>query len=438
MKKRRFLTLLFITAYAFIISSCSEDWSVDNDEFTEYIKLYLPKAESDQIVRLVMDEGMTTTFQESYAVFLGGPNDASKNITVSFIVDNQEVANYNEENHTNYQLLPDNLYDLSSNQVTVRSGERGSETITVSINPSLELPVGEYILPLSITSNDVDVNSSLSTIYFIVRVPEEEPEVPEEPGAPVKVLSLGANWGDIISAGPDDILYIRDADDVMWIYKPDAQGVYSLAATPFPGDPWGASGWFYYIKDNIELVVNDDGFAGMFRFDINPDTYFLTGKETVNPDDPWPNNFGYWYGDGWDNFNLIPLGEFIFFHNRENKDLLRAPMDAFLDPFPGTWHKPGWVEDENNIVESNFNYQQIVAIDHNLMGLEGNGALWVYPVSDEGELGEAKKIGSGWNKYTRIVALSGNVLLALDDNGDVFRYVIDIDEEYNLSGTVNL
>lgn len=437
MKKRRFLTLLFITAYAFIISSCSEDWSVDNDEFSEYIKLYLPKAESDQIVRLVMDEEMTSTYEESYAVFLGGPNDASKNIAVSFIVDNQKVANYNEENHTNYQLLPDNLYDLSSSQVTVLGGERGSEAITVSIIPSLELPIGEYILPISITSNDADVNTSLSTVYFIVRVPEEEPEVPEDPGAPVKALGLGTNWGNVISAGPDDILYIRDNDAVVWIYKPDAEGVYSLGATPFPGDPWHVSGWFYYIKDNIEMVVNDDDFGGMWRFDINPDTYFLTAKETVNTADPYPSNFGHFYGDGWNNINVISHGEFIFFHNRQNNDLMRAPMDPFLDPIPGTWHKAGWYEDEDNIIEPNFNYQQIVSIDNHLMGMEGNGRLWVFPVSDEGDLGEARQIGSGWNKYTRIVGLSNNAILALDNNGDVFRYVLDLDETYDLTGTSN-
>lgn len=437
MKKKSFINLLIITACAFIVSSCSEDWTVENDEFTEYIKLYLPKAESDQITTLIMDERMTSVYEESYSVFLGGPNDASKNITATFTIDNQEVSNFNEKNNTNYQLLPDYLYELSSNQVTILNGERGSESITVRIIPSLELQAGEYILPVSIISSDANVNTTLSTVYFIIRVPEDEPEVPDEPGSPDKVLSLGTNWGDIISVGPDDILYIRDTDNVMWVYKPDSEGVYSIAATPFPGDPWNASGWFYYIKDNIEFVVNDDGFYGMFRFDIDPETYFLTAKETVNPEDPWPNNFGFWYGDGWHKFNLIPLGEFIFFHNRENKDLMRVPMDQFLDPVPGTWHKPGWYEDENNIIESDFNYKQVVSFGDYLMGLRVDGTLWVYHVSAEGELDEPKQIGSGWDKYTHIVALSNNVLIAMDNNGDIFRYVIDLEEVYNIGGTEN-
>lgn len=437
MKKKKYLFLLFITAFAFIFSSCSEDWSVDNDEFLEYIKLYIPKAESDQIITLEMFEGMSNTYEDSYAVFLGGPNDATKNITVAFNVNNQEVTRFNESKNKNYLLLPNINYELSSNQVTILTGKRGSDAISIKINPSLELPVGEYILPISISSTDAPVNGSLSTIYFIVKVLELEPEEPEEPGSPIKVLGLGANWGNIISAGPDDILYIGDTNKIIWVYKPDSEGVYSLAATPFPGDPWGASGWFYYIKDNIEFVVNDDGFYGMFRFDIDPETYFLTAKETVNPADPWPNNFGFWYGDGWNKFNLIPHGEFIFFHNRENKDLMRVPMDPFLDPFPGTWHKPGWFEDANNIIETNFNYEQLVSFDDNLMGLKADGTLWVFPISEEGELGDAKQIGSGWDKYTRIIALSNSVILGLDSNGDIFRYVIDIDEVYDLGETAN-
>ena len=217
MKKKSFINLLIITACAFIVSSCSEDWTVENDEFTEYIKLYLPKAESDQITTLIMDERMTSVYEESYSVFLGGPNDASKNITATFTIDNQEVSNFNEKNNTNYQLLPDYLYELSSNQVTILNGERGSESITVRIIPSLELQAGEYILPVSIISSDANVNTTLSTVYFIIRVPEDEPEVPEEPGSPDKVLSLGTNWGNILSVGPDDVLYIRDTNNVVWV-----------------------------------------------------------------------------------------------------------------------------------------------------------------------------------------------------------------------------
>src|SRR5690554_332059 len=224
MKKNKYLFLLFITAFAFIFSSCREDWGVDNDEFLEYIKLYIPKAESDQIITLEMFEGMSNTYEDSYAVFLGGPNDATKNITVAFNVNNQEVTRFNESKNKNYLLLPNINYELSSNQVTILTGKRGSDAISIKINPSLELPVGEYILPISISSTDAPVNGSLSTIYFIVKVLELEPGVPEEPGSPIKVLGLGANWGNIISAGPDDILYIGDTNKIIWVYKPDSEG----------------------------------------------------------------------------------------------------------------------------------------------------------------------------------------------------------------------
>lgn len=426
MEKSKQLILL-LSIFAIVISSCSKVviWDPDEEEIAKYSKIYIPQAERKSVVTITMNDEMTEIYEAFYNVFLGGPIDAPDNISVTFFVDKDKVERYNQENNTSFQLLPDHVFELSSNQVVINKGSRSSDNLSLKIIPDAELEVQNYLLPISIDASNASVNEDYATVYFIIKVPEKE--VPR-----VKVLSLGSNWGNNISTGPDGVLYIRDNGNYMWVYKPDETGIYSDQPTRFPGEPWGASGWFYYIKDNIEFVVNDDGFYGMFRFDIQPDSYFLDPKETVNPADPWPNNFGFWYGDGWNKVTLLPQGDYLFFVNKQNGNLLRAPMDDFLDPYVGTWHKPGWIEDVNNIVATGFGvYREVISFKNNLMAVKSDGTLWIYPVSENGQLGSAKQIGTGWNLFKKIIVTEHGVL-ALDEAGDLYRFEIDTDEFYEL------
>lgn len=424
MKHSRIAILLSVIA--FTLWSCSKVviWQPDDEEVALYSKIYIPQAEKKPVITLTMDDDMTEPYEGLFSVYLGGPRDASNDIAVQFASSASKVTEYNQKNNTNYQSLPADMYQLTPANVTIPNGERRSDNVVVKITPDEDLEVGTYLLAISISS-DAAVNEKLNTVYFVVKVPKAK--IPN-----VKVLTLGSNWGNILSNGPDGVLYRRDKDGVMWVYKPDSEGIYSTPPTRFPGDPWHASGWFYYIKDNIEMVVNDDGWYGMFRFDIEANTYLLNPKPTVNPSDPWPNNFGFWYGDGWNKFTLLPQKNHIFFVNKENGNLLRAPIDDFLDPYVGTWHKPGWVDDPNNVVGSGFkDYRQVMTFPNHLMAVKNDGTLWVYPISETGQVGAVKQIGTGWNQYVRFVT-TGSYLLALDANGDLFRYEIDPNEVYDL------
>src|SRR5690625_7364375 len=98
------------------------------------------------------------------------------------------------------------------------------------------------------------------------------------------------------------------------------------------------------------MVINDDYFQGMFRFVVDAETYFLSPTPTVNPDDPWPANFGFFNGDGWGNINILPQGGFIFFENMDDGDLYRAPMVGSSDMGGGTWAKLGWVVGPDNLI----------------------------------------------------------------------------------------
>lgn len=420
--------LSYLIACYFLLIGCSDVviWDPDEDELKAYSRIYIPQAENS-VVRLTMDDEMTETYETRYNVFLGGPKEAREDIPVQFSVEKEMVNIYNEENGGTYKLLPSSVYQLSQESVIIPKGKRSSESISLKIIPDLELEEGTYLLPLSAHSEKANVNEDLNTVYIIVDVPAII-DYSEN-----LVLSLGSDWGRLLRNGPRGSLYLHDNEKNIWVYKPNSKGVFKESPVRFPGDPWDISGWFYTINDDVVMVINDDDFQGMFRFEVEAETCFLSPTPTVNPDDPWPDNFGFFNGDGWGNINILPQGDFIFFENMDDGDLYRAPMDAFLDMHGGTWHKHGWVEDPNNIIATDFNqYQQVVSMEEGyLAAVKDDGTLWAIAVEADGGIGSAVEIGSGWDQFETLIG-SGKSILALDHNGDLYRYEINLEEYYEL------
>ncbi len=61
-----------------------------------------------------------------------------------------------------------------------------------------------------------------------------------------------------------------------------------------------------------------------------------------------------------------------------------------------------------------FNTTSLLAVDE-----EGN--LWSQPVSVSGRLGSKSRIGSGWNRFERILGV-GTTLLCMEENGDFYMF----------------
>jgi hypothetical protein len=188
----------------------------------------------------------------------------------------------------------------------------------------------------------------------------------------------------------------------------------------------------YYINDNTEVAVNDDGHYGLFRFDVDPDNYELTATKSVRPDDPVsPDNFGFWYGDGWNVYDVLSAGDYIYLANHDNGDLISYPMSDFLDKESGTWNKITVIQNNGDVVGHGFDdYMQMLVLNDSgsyyLLGVKSDGTLWAYAVSEgDGSIGDAKKIGSGWDAYVKLIT-TGDDILALDSSGDLYRYK-DID-----------
>lgn len=389
--------------YMLGIISCSKViiYEPDEDEVVMYSKLYIPKAERS-IKSLILNPEEEENYINSFNVYLGGPVDAKQDIAVRFKIDLEKVEEYNKKNDRNYQALPEENVSLQSMSATIPKGSRSTESIefTLISNSNLEL-FKTYILPISIESDDASIHENLSTLFVIIRATYSAGEVPAE-----KVLSLGQNWGNILTSGPDGTFYIRDKNLDILLYEPDEEGVFSGPPKTI-GIFWDVTESMYYVNETT-LVARNIPPAGLFRFTISDD-YELEAM----PD--W-NDF--WLGDGWDRWVIIPHKEYFFLID-DKGDLLRMSALAFENA-PKTTVIPSFGE-----------HKQVLSFEDYLLALKPDGSLWLYPVKSNGDLGAAQELGSGWNKYERIVVV-GQDILAFDEKGDVFRYEIDPNGFYPL------
>lgn len=247
-----------------------------------------------------------------------------------------------------------------------------------------------------------------------------------------RVLGLGSNWGDIFQAGPKGRLYVRNGAKIFKVYSPNDKGVFGEGLA-FPGDPWAASLNLFYmgVAQNVEtaMVVNEPPFGGLFRFDIKA-TGLLEIHPTTNAADPWPNNFGFWYGDGWHKYDIIAFnGKFVFqMAHEEGETLYRSAFQEFTDDW-STWNRAGTIKRTNTGLKFD-KYLSAMVMKNSLLIVTKDGDLMAYEVDETGNLGSGKKIGKGWNIYKKMVA-TGDDILALDSKGDVYRYPIDLKKTVN-------
>lgn len=283
----------------------------------------------------------------------------------------------------------------------------------------------------------------LTTIAFIVSC-TKNPEPPalgdrtnpetNNPGKndAKKVLSLGNNWGDIFQTGPKGRLYVRNGAKIIKVYTPDDKGVFGDGLA-FPGDPWEASLNMFYmgVAQDVEtfMVVNEPPYGGLFRFDIKSDG-LLDIHPTTNAADPWPNNFGFWYGDGWHKYDVIAFnGKYVFqIAHEEGETLYRSAFQEFTDDW-STWNRASTISRENTGLKFD-QYRAAMVMKNSLLIVNKDGDLMAYAIDETGKPDAGKKIGKGWKIYKKVVA-TGNDILAVDNKGDVYRYTIDLTKTTN-------
>lgn len=156
-----------------LLMSCSKvSWyEFDDEEEGLYSKVYMPLAERGTKDPITISPG-SEPLEFEYSAYLGGPHSASGDLKLVFGVENDKVGEFNSANKTHYKLLPSEAYEFTS-ETMIKSGERSSPTLYLSIFPKIDMDWEEttYILPISIVSaNGAQVNEIYGTAYFLFKL----------------------------------------------------------------------------------------------------------------------------------------------------------------------------------------------------------------------------------------------------------------------------
>ena len=380
-----------VLASLLCISACSDEirLGLDIPESEDYSKVYIPQAASSPCLKSIFISDDVQTI--GLSAFYGGPSMPGRDILVEFEPRPELVAEYNEFNGTDYTVLPEGSYSLSSSTATIKAGQQYSDKLNVNIETVGNIQVAkQYMLPVSIksVSDSESVNDKLSTVYYVITGSYLPGQVPRE-----KVLSFGQPMTNPIICVNKDLLVI-DANHDLILYQLDGNGNYQK--TRKIGEGWYFDIAFYMPPENRILARDMNTNITQFYF---TEDYSFYGIGTI--------------GFGWGIYNdLIPF-----------KDISLIALGA-ADGALYNW----------TLKSSNWNYYNafgqgwgafinLFCFNNYLIAIEENGTMAAYSLSDATPpaVGPRRNIGTGWNQYKKLFQC-GEDLLALDDNGDLWKY----------------
>ena len=389
-----YITVNLILLLPVLLISCSDKVEVDFSipEETEYVSIYLPQAYESPQKKSVFVSNEVQSFV--IGVHYGGPNPAPKDISVSLAVNEELVNSFNQQQETDYQLMPEGSYRFETLEPSIKSGTFSSEPVKIDIISEGYMTLGKsYLLPVSIRSvdNEVKINEKLRDVYFLITGSFKPGNVPRD-----KVHSFGTEDVGLLFCRNNDLIQLAPPGDLL-LYQPDENGVFG-SSRQF-GWGWGGVTIMFYIPDNRFFARKPDN--NIEQYYINDDYNFL-GQRTI----------GWGWGDA---VTIFPFKNHIVFNTNPEGVITRFPVSQSGD----------WDYGQIAPVGSGFDtYTQLFDYENTIIGIDAAGIMWEYPVSDAGVLGNKRQIGTGWDMYIKVIRC-GTDLLALDENGDLWRYVFD-------------
>ncbi|WP_196937378.1 BT_3987 domain-containing protein [Sphingobacterium pedocola] len=152
------------------MSSCEKINIPKMAEIDDYNLVYMPAAVSPVVKALTHKD---TVYKITYgAGFGGGGQYPSEGIVVHFEVQADSVTAYNRVNGTEYEILPEECYELATLTAVIATNAVSTEPLSISVNPSKGMDLFKtYLLPVSIRaiSGNAQINRNLATAYYQVR-----------------------------------------------------------------------------------------------------------------------------------------------------------------------------------------------------------------------------------------------------------------------------
>lgn len=400
---KKIFTILTVILVAL---SCSKN-AIDVEDLSRFKTLYIIQAGEGYPSHTL---NITDSIQSiAISAGLGGKDRTDKDIHITMQAQPELVAQYNEENRTDYRIMPSGSYEISDNRVTIEKGKPYSTPLTIAFKTMDYIePGASYLLPVSIAEADVDIpiNAGLKTAYIHIRGTYP---LGEEP--PTKVWDFGSRSFKYLFtiqgalAGTEmDVLEVYEYDNSAGVFKND----------PVPGLPTGGFGVFdVVIAHPNGLIARDvngvySGVPGaIFEYPLNVEARTLSGLGVT--------------GNGFNDYDHLTFSakQNAIYGRKTNGELeVIRKVDA-------TWSS-------KTVVGSGYDsYAIIEAYQDGLLAVEPGGNLWYIDIAEDGQLDEPRQVGSGWNKYNRLMDYGGK-LLAVDFSGAVWQYNFDLRGTWNI------
>lgn len=385
--------IIIILASLFCAAACSDDMRIGLDNIPDadiYSKVYIPQAASSPCIESIF---ISEDIQKvDFSAFYGGPKLPQADIKVEFEVRPDLVDSYNEFNGTDYPCLPEGSYSLPSTTATIQAGQPYSNTLSLEIN-SIELQVSrKYLLPVAIksVSGNTAVNENLSILYYVITGSYLPGQVPCE-----KICSFGQEMKNPMFCVGEDLIVV-DNDFFLNLYELDDNNAYQFSRRI-------GEGWFFdilfYLPPEKRFLARDIATTNINQYFFNDD-YGFPSAATI--------------GFGWGIYrDIFPFSDnSIICIGVSDGALYNWTVDA-----GGAWTYYG-------AFASGFGgFDYLFCFDNFLLGVEPDGTMAAYSLTQTNppSVGSRRNVGTGWNRYCRLFKC-GDSLLALDKNGDLWRY----------------
>lgn len=139
------------------------------DQVDDYTMIYMPQA-VDGMKNIVLNVEPEPQDFVIGAAF-GGMGYPDEDIEVSIVVEPAWVEAYNQENDTDFPVVPENAYSLSGTKVVIPKGKLNSTVLKLAVNTEAMSPFIEHLLAVRIesVSKDIKINETLRTAVFKIK-----------------------------------------------------------------------------------------------------------------------------------------------------------------------------------------------------------------------------------------------------------------------------
>lgn len=155
-------SIIFCALSALLFAGCESESSLLENH------LFIDASSFKNEIRLALDEGVTEAEGE---INIAMASTVSQDVNINFIAEPSLLETFREAYYSpDALLLPEQYYDLSETKTLIRTGNvKGDVKVEFKNLGSLDLDGKDYVLPVTMMSDEVKTLDRAKTMYFVVK-----------------------------------------------------------------------------------------------------------------------------------------------------------------------------------------------------------------------------------------------------------------------------